>query len=745
MNKLISILILLITFRITNAQPVSELSLARIYGSAEFQSQAMGPLRWFDEGEAYTKRSYNKEIGGFDLMKVISKTQAQQILVHAADLIPFGATKPLLIHDYQWSIDQKKLLIFTNSKKVWRLNTKGDYWVFHTDSKVLKKLGGPEAAPATLMFAKFSPKGNRVAYVREHNIYVEDLQNHEIIQLTQDGTDRIINGTFDWAYEEEFHCRDGFRWSPDGRNIAYWRIDATTIRDFYMINNTDSIYSHIIPVEYPKAGEKPSEAKIGVIDATGGSTLWMQIEGDPTNNYLPRMIWHPNGDKLLMQQLNRAQNHNKILEGTIADGKIQKIFEDKDEAWLEAVDDFNYFDKGKSFSWVSEKNGWKSLYLIREGREKAISPLDSDLLSIALLDEKNDWLYYIASPDNPTQRYLWKAPLNSKKGSPQRVTPEGQSGWHTYQIAPNGKYAHHTYSTANVPPITDLISLPDHRVITSFIDPQSLRKKVAQLEVNPKEFLQITLPNGLSLEASMIKPPNFDPSKKYPVLFYVYGEPWGQTVVDKWGGSRYLWHQMLAQQGYIVMSIDNRGTPSPKGREWRKCVYGQIGVLSSEDQAAGLTALKERFSFIDGDRIGIWGWSGGGSMTLNMMFRYPKLYHTGMSIAPVPDQRLYDNIYQERYSGIPQLMPESYEKGSPITYAQQLEGNLLVVHGTADDNVHYQGTEVLINELVKHNKIFSMLAYPGRSHSIKEGEGTTLHLQTTLTHYLNQNLPPGGK
>jgi dipeptidyl-peptidase-4 len=595
------------------------------------------------------------------------------------------------------------------------------------------------------MFAKFSPQGNRVAYVREHNIYVENLYNHEIIQLTQDGTDRIINGTFDWAYEEEFHCRDGFRWSPDGSNIAYWRIDATTIRDFYMINNTDSIYSHIIPVEYPKAGEKPSEAKIGVIDASGGSTVWMRTEGDPTNNYLPRMIWHPNGDKLLMQQLNRAQNHNKILEGTIADGRIQMIFDDKDDAWLEAVDDFNYFEKGKAFSWVSEKNGWKSLYLIREGREKAISPLDSDLLSISLLDEKNDWLYYIASPNNPTQRYLWRAPLNSKKGSPQRVTPEGQSGWHTYQISPNGKYAHHTYSAANVPPVTDLISLPDHRVLTSFIDHQSLRKKVAQLEVNPKEFLQITLPNGLSLEAFMIKPPNFDPSKKYPVLFYVYGEPWGQTVVDKWGGSKYLWHQMLAQQGYIVMSIDNRGTPSPKGREWRKCVYGQIGVLSSKDQAAGLTALKDRFSFIDGDRIGIWGWSGGGSMTLNMMFRYPKLYHTGMSIAPVPDQRLYDNIYQERYSGIPQLMPESYEKGSPITYAHQLEGNLLVVHGTADDNVHYQGTEVLINELVKHNKIFSMLAYPGRSHSINEGEGTTLHLQTTLTHYLNQNLPPGGK
>ena len=745
MIRLIGILTLMTPLWVINAQSLSELSLDRIYGTGEFRSQVMGPLRWVDEGEAYIKFSYNNEVGGFDLMKVTSETQVHQVIVSASDLIPVGTSQPLSIHDYQWSSDQKKLLIFSNSKKVWRLNTRGDYWVYNMETKVLKKLGGPEAAPATLMFAKFSPQGNRVAYVRENNIYVENLEDDKIIQLTQDGTDRIINGTFDWAYEEEFHCRDGFRWSPDGRNIAYWRIDATTIRDFYMINNTDSIYSKIIPVEYPKAGEKPSEAKIGVIDASGGPTVWMRIEGDPANNYLPRMIWHPNGEKLLMQQLNRAQNHNKILEGTINDGNIKSIFEDKDEAWLEVVDDFNYFDRGEAFSWVSEKSGWRSLYLIQDGREKAISPLDSDLLSVSLLDEKSDYLYYIASPDNPTQRYLWRAPLNAKKGSPERVTPKDLPGWHTYQICPNGKYALHTYSRANVPPVIDLVSLPDHRVVTSFIDSQFLKGKIARLEINPKEFLQISLPSGISLEASMIKPPNFDPSKKYPVLFYVYGEPWGQTVVDQWGGDRYLWHQMLAQQGYIVMSIDNRGTPSPKGRKWRKCVYGQIGVLSSKDQAAGLNALKERFSFIDGDRIGIWGWSGGGSMTLNMMFRYPKLYHTGMSIAPVPDQRLYDNIYQERYSGIPQLMPESYKKGSPITYAQQLEGNLLIVHGTADDNVHYQGTEVLINELIKGNKIFSMLAYPGRSHSINEGEGTTLHLQTMLTHYLNQNLPPGGK
>ncbi len=745
MNRLISVLILLTALRVTNAQPVSELSLERIYNSRTFESQRMGPLRWFDDGESFTTLIYNVEDSGFDLIKNNSNTGGQRFLVRAKDLIPAGAERPLRVVDYQWSEDQKKLLIFTNTAKVWRYHTRGDYWVFDLTTKSLIKLGGPSALSSSLMFAKFSPDGTKVGYVRAHNIFVEDVKTGHIVQLTQDGAERIINGTFDWAYEEEFSCRDGFSWSPDGDQIAYWRIDASSIRDFYMVNNTDSIYSQIVLVQYPKAGEKPAKAKIGVVSVAGGETVWMNITGDSDDHYLPRMIWHPDSRSLLVQQLNRAQNHNKVFQCFIKDGSTRWVYEEKEAAWLETVDDFAYLNKGHTFSWISEKNGWKALYLIQEGEETLISAKGSDMISVALIDEQNGWLYYIASPDNPTQRYLWRTPLNPNKGRPERITPLDQPGWHAYQIAPNGSFARHSYSNANTPEIIDLVSLPDHRIIRTFVDNDKLANNVDQLGISPKEFLRIELASELILDAFMIKPIDFDAQKKYPVLFYVYGEPWGQTVQDQWTGTNYLWHQMLAQQGYIVMSIDNRGTPSPRGRDWRKSVYGQIGVLASEDQANALLQLKQNYSFIDEDRIGIWGWSGGGSMTLNMMFRYPDLYHTGMSVAPVPDQRLYDNIYQERYSGIPQLMPESYQLGSPVNYAKNLKGNLLIVHGTNDDNVHYQGTEVLINELIKHNKIFSMLAYPGRSHSINEGEGTTLHLRTSLLDYLKKHLEPGAK
>ena len=350
----------------------------------------------------------------------------------------------------------------------------------------------------------------------------------------------------------------------------------------------------------------------------------------------------------------------------------------------------------------------------------------------------------MASPENATQKYLYRKPLTSNSKS-RRLSPTDQSGTHTYDISPNGKFAKHTFSSAGTPPITEIISLPNHKTIKTLVTNKTLKEKVALLDRNPIEFFKIPLDNGSYLDAYMIKPTDFDNTKKYPVLFHVYGEPWGQTVKDSWGGKTYLWHLMLAQQGYIIMSIDNRGTPAPKGREWRKCVYGQIGVLSSKDQAHGAQHIINSYDFVDPDRIAIWGWSGGGSMTLNMLFRYPDLYHTGMSVAPVADQLLYDNIYQERYSGVPQDMPESYEKGSPINFAKNLEGNLLLVHGTGDDNVHYQNSEVLINELIKHNKIFAMMAYPNRSHGIHEGENTSRHVREILTNYLLKNMPAGGK
>lgn len=719
----------------------SELTLERIFTNREFSITYMGSLRWFEQGAAYTTLEKSEQYPDhYDIVKNITTTGQQEVLVFAEWLIPSGNDLPLEIEDYHWSKDQTKILIYTNSKKVWRRNTKGDYWLLDIQTKELKKLGGAKAKPSTLMFAKLSPDGTQVAYVREHNLYVESLTDGGITSLTTDGSERIINGTFDWAYEEEFSCRDGFSWSPDGKHIAYWKIDATSIRNFYMINNTDSAYSHLIPVQYPKAGQTPSACKVGVASISSGQTVWMDVKGDPRNNYIPRMIWHPNSKEILVQQLNRAQNHNKVIRANIEDGSAEVVYEDKETAWLEVVDDFQYLNEGESFSWVSEKSGWKSAYSVDKDGEQLITPKDQDMLSISLIDEKSGWLYFIASPENPTQKYLYRTRLNGK-GKATRLTPLNMPGTHSYQISPNGKYARHTYSRAGTPPVIDLVELPSHKVVRTFVDNKETRRKLSALKKNPVEFFSVTTDEGLEMDAFMIKPVDFDPNKKYPVLFYVYGEPWSQTVTDAWGGSNYLWHLMLSQQGYVIMSVDNRGTPAPKGREWRKSVYGQIGYLSSQDQAAALRLIIDKYDFVDPDRIGIWGWSGGGAMTLNMLFRYPELYHTGMSVAPVTDQRLYDNIYQERYSGIPSLMPESYEKGSPIHYAKNLKGNLLLVHGTGDDNVHYQHSELLINELIRHNKIFSFMPYPNRSHGIFEGENTSRHLREILTNYLKANLP----
>ena len=743
--KKVVLLIFSIAFSVSLVaqEDTSQLNLERIYSSGEFRSDWFGQLRWFEEGNSYTTLTKNESLDGFDLIKTSTKTGKQQTLVSANLLIPTGETKALDIENYFWSNDKSKLLIFTNTKRVWRRNTKGDYWVLDLKTQKLKKLGGNEAKPSTLMFAKFSPDGNKVGFVREHNVYIESLSDGSIIGLTTDGNEKVINGTSDWAYEEEFGLRDGFRWSPDGTKIAYWRIDASKIRNFLMINNTDSIYSYTIPVQYPKAGEKPSEAKIGVVNITGGATTWMKLPGDASNNYVPRLIWRPDSKAILVQHMNRAQNHNKVTTCYVISGRTKVVYEDKETTWLEVVDDFKFMKDGQSFTWVSEKSGWKAAYSVKDGGENQISPKGIDMMSISLIDETGGWLYYIASPENAGQRYLYRTKLDGK-GSAQKISPEDQEGSHGYQIAPNGKFARHTYSKAGVPTIIDLVSLPSHKVIKTFVDNADLKAKVESLARNDVEFFQVPARDGVMLDAYMMRPPNFDPSKKYPVLFYVYGEPAGSTVRDSWGGSTYLWHLMFTQQGYIVMSVDNRGTPAPKGREWRKSVYGQIGVLSSRDQADALMEIKKKYEFVDGDRIGIWGWSGGGSMTLNMMFRYPELYNTGMSVAPVPDQRLYDNIYQERYSGIPQLMPESYKNGSPITHAKGLKGNLLVMHGTGDDNVHYQGTESLINELIKHNKIFSIMSYPNRSHGIYEGENTSRHVREILTNYLNSNLASGG-
>nr|WP_290930481.1 S9 family peptidase [Haliscomenobacter sp.] len=695
-----------------------------------------GGNQWTKDGNAYWT-SEKSEIVQYTLPE-----QTRSVIADAAMLTPAGKTQALRVRSFQLSKDNRKALIYTNSVRVWRMDTRGDYWVLDLDKKTLKQLGA-NLPVSSLMFAKFSPDGSKVAYVSKHNLYVENLADNKTTQLTKDGTDKIINGTFDWAYEEEFFCRDGFRWSPDGNNIAYWQIDATAVKYFLMMNTTDSIYSYTIPVEYPKVGETPSACRVGIVPVKGGATRWMNVPGDNRQHYIPRMSWAANATEIVLQQLDRKQQVSKIFLCNITNGTAKVILEEKDEAWvdvqLDPNQDWDWINGGKEFLWLTEKDGWRHYYRIsRDGKqEKLITAGNYDVIDPGLIDEKNNVVYFIASPDNAAEKYLYKTNLDGS-GKAERLSPANTQGTYGYQFSPSGRFAQQRFSNVNTRPQSDWVSIPDCKPL------KPKAEAVKTESVGPKvEFFQVTTPDNVTMDGWVVKPTNFDPQKKYPVVFYVYTEPAGQTVNNSWGtGNANMYQGSMADDGYVYVSLDNRGTPAPKGRAWRKSIYRKIGLVNIHDQAMGAKEIF-KWGYIDTSRVAVWGWSGGGSATLNLLFQHPEIYKAGFSVAAVANQLCYDNIYQERYMGLPQENMEDFVKGSPITYAKNLKGKLLYVHGTGDDNVHYQNAELLINELIKHNKQFQMMAYPNRSHGISEGEGTSKHLGTMFTKFLRENCPPG--
>ena len=716
------------------------LTVERIFSAAEFQEDKLGAITWSKSGVTYftIKRSKTADEGQA-LVRVDAASGTEEIVLPASAFIPPGKSNPLSIEGFAFSADESKLLIYTNSRRVWRLNTRGDYWVLDIATRELKKLGG-DAAPSTLMFAKFSPDASQVAFVRAHNIYVQDVRDMHITALTINGSAKLINGTADWVNEEELMIRDGYRWSPDGKSIAFWNFDTTGVDDFHLIDNTHGTYPLITSFPYPKVGKTNSASRIGVVSAAGGKVRWLDLPSDPREHYLPQMEWTTDGKAVLIQQMNRLQNVNRVMLWDMQTALIRTILTESDQAWLENENPVRWLNEGKEFVWLSERSGWRHVYRagVDSGELSAVTSGEFDVLNVEAIDEVHGWLYFAASPDNPTQRYLYRVPLAG--GKPERLSPLNQPGWHTYEDSPVANWAIHKYSTITTPPVVELIRLADHSTVRVLTDNLKLKEKLAQLDRPTAEFFRVDIGNGLLLDGWCLKPPSLNPKEKHPLLFYVYGEPYGQTVQDSWQGSRGLWHSMLAQQGFLVASIDNRGTNVPRGREWRKSVYCKIGMIAPEEQAAATRALLKRWSFADADRVGIWGWSGGGSMSLNAIFRYPDLYHTAIAVAPNADQLLYDTIYQERYMGLPADNADGYRLGSPITYAKQLKGNLLLVHGTGDDNGHYQGTEMLINELIAHNKRFSVMPYPARSHAINEGKNTVLHFYSLMTNYLRDCL-----
>jgi len=580
-----------------------------------------------------------------------------------------------------------------------------------------------------------SPDGQRVLYAEHGNLYVRDLGSDRKIRLTHSAPGSSVSNS-------------RAVWSPDGKWIAFVQFDDSQVKLRSVLVPGDPTYPKVKEVRFARVGDVIPTLRVGVIDAQGKETRWLSITVPAEGFYLGQVDWAGNSHELLIEKLSRFRDKREFLLADIRTGAIRRIFHETDPAWVIASYHKNagltWIRDGQAFIVLSEKDGWRHAYVYsRDGKElDLLTPGQYDIIERAVVDEAGGWFYYYASPDNATQKYLYRVRLDGT-GDPERITPVDQPGTHDYDFSPDARWAFHTCSTFDTPPITELVGLPEHRGIRVLEDNKELRAKTKSLISQPTEFFQLAVGDGVVMDAWMIKPGDFDASRKYPVLVHVYGEPHGQTVLDDWGRSHADFHRVIADLGYLVVSIDNRGTPAPKGAAWRRAIFPSLGPLSTDEQAAGVKELGRTRPYVDLSRVGIWGWSGGGSNTLNAMFRKPDVYHVGIAVAPKPQPHLYNAWFQEIYMETPETNPDGYRRSAPINFAEGLKGDLLIVHGTGETNTHLQITEGLVDRLIELGKRFDYMAYPNRDHGLHEGRGTAVHLRMLMARYLIEHLPPG--
>ena len=578
-----------------------------------------------------------------------------------------------------------------------------------------------------LKLENISPDGKRILYYKKGNLHVQDLRSNQTIQITDDGTeDLILNGKAVW--------------SPDGKKIVYVQRDQSNVRLRPMLIPSDPTYPEVKSVRYARVGETIPSLRVGVVAAGGGSTRWLNIPVPAEGYYLGQVSWAKNSDEVLVEKLSRGRDEREFLIADIRTGEIDRIYHESDPAWVIASYRKNmgldWIREGNAFIVLSEKDGWRHAYIYsRDGvKESLLTPGKFDIIERAKVDEDGGWFYYYASPENATQKYLYRVRLDGTQ-EPVRVTPLNQPGTHNYDFSPDSKWAFHTYSNFDTPPVTELVEMPEHRMVRILEDNHELRAKMETLVSRPTEFIQLDIGNNVVMDAWMMKPTDFDPSKKYPLFVYVYGEPHAQTVLDSWGTAHADFHRLIAELGYLVVSIDGRGTPAPKGAAWRRAIFPSLGPLSTEEQSAGVQELGRTRPYVDMSRIGIWGWSGGGSNTLNAMFRKPDVYHVGIAVAPKPQPHLYNAWFQEIFMRTIEENPEGYRQSAPINFAKGLKGNLLIIHGTGETNTHLEITEGLVDRLIELGKQFDYMTYPNRNHGFREGDGTAVHLRTvSYTH-----------
>lgn len=581
-----------------------------------------------------------------------------------------------------------------------------------------------------------SPDGGSVLEFRNGNLFVREIEGGQRAQLTERADKRDIR------YSEQ-------SWSPDGKHIAFIESDYTDVRQRNVLLPDDPSYPSVRKDRFARVGEKLPALRVGVVDADGQNLQWLPIEVPDDGMYLGQVEWAGNSEEVLIEKLSRFRSERDFLLAKV-NGKVQQMYHESNAAWAVGSQGKNagltWVRDGKQFIVISEKDGWRHAFLwSREGKELSVlTPGKYDVIDRGAADEEGGWYYFYASPDNGTENYLYRVPLDGS-GTMERITPKDQLGTHVYDFSPDAKWAFHTYSTLDSPPIVELVELAGHRVAQVLEDNAELRKRMQDVVSHPTEFLQLNIDGGISMDAWMIKPKDFDPSKKYPVFLYVYGEPYAQTVLNRWGAAQVDFHRVVADQGYLVVSIDNRGTPAPKGAAWRRSIYGSLGPLSTEEQEAGLKELGRMRPYVDLSRVGIWGWSGGGSNTLNAMFRKPDSYHVGIAVVPKPQPWLYNAWFQEIYMQTREANPEGYKTAAAINYAEGLKGNLLIITGTGETNTHIQIIEGLVDRLIELGKAFDYMVYPNRDHGLREGKGTKVHVRMLIIRYLIEHLPAGAR
>jgi dipeptidyl-peptidase-4 len=704
------------------AQQRKAFTLEDVWKNPVWREESLEDINWLKTGSQYSVLEKG-QIEVYDLAtgkKVKTLLEANRLSLEG---------KPIDIEGYTLSPDDKKILISSETEPIYRRSSRSRFYLYDLESGKLSNL----AEGKKIYLATFSPDAKWVAYGFENNLYMYEVLTGKTTRITETGKpNEIIHGSTDWVYEEEFEFWKAFEWSPDSRKIAFLSFDESQVPNYNM-QMWGSLYPKDYTFKYPKAGEKNSRVDVSVYDLGTGKTLDID-EGAENDQYLARFQWTQNAGILSVRRMNRLQNKIELMHIHAETGKIEIPLTETSPAYIDINDDLVYLGNGKEFIWSSDRSGYQHLYLYETGG-KLIRQLTtgnwevSDFLGI---DEKKDLLYYLSTEDGSVQRQLFAI---SKSGKGKRKLSKG-AGTHSVGFNPSFTCYIDDYHSASAPSEYGLYQA-DGRQVKILQDNKALKTRLESYAISPKTFFEIQIPGDVKLNAWMIKPSNFDPQKKYPVLMHCYGGPGHQTVTDAWGGADFFWYQILADKGYIIVSADNRGTGG-KGAEFKKATYAQLGKLECEDQTAAARYLQT-LPYVDGNRIGIWGWSFGGYLTSLCMTKGADIFKTGIAVAPVTNWRFYDSIYTERYLKLPQENPTGYDDNSPVMFADRLKGKYMLIHGTGDDNVHFQNAVSMVNALVKSNKQFDSFYYPNRNHGIYGGS-TRLHLYQMMTDFLSRNL-----